>query len=144
LLAELVSRGKEQIVIIRRYRRGLMLHGLYYHHEVRDMKQIPRAEGEKLKQQELDLGAGLIDRMSAEKFEPEKYQDEYLLRVLALIEKKVETGQQITAPPEPTTRKPGAPVINLMEALRQSLSKAGPAERPTRAARTAKKARKRA
>jgi non-homologous end joining protein Ku len=52
-IAELVSRGKEQIVIIRAYQRGLMRHGLYYHHEVRDVNQVLRAEGERVKQPEL-------------------------------------------------------------------------------------------
>ena len=139
-VAELVSRGKEQVVIIRPYQRGLMLHGLYYKHEARNVKQIPRAEEQRVKEEELDLGVGLIDRMCNEKFEPEKYHDEYRLRVLGLIEEKVKTGKEITAVPEPITRKPGAPVINLMDALKQSMRKAGPAKR----AKAAKKPRKRA
>ena len=96
------------------------------------MNQVPRAEGERVKQQELELGIGLIDQMSNDQFEPEKYHDEYRLRVLALIEEKMKTGKEITAPPEPTIRKPGAPVISLMEALKQSMRKAAPTQRPAR------------
>jgi hypothetical protein len=39
-VAELVSRGKEQIVIIRPYRGGLVLHGMYYEKEIRDTKTL--------------------------------------------------------------------------------------------------------
>jgi non-homologous end joining protein Ku len=42
-VAELVSRGKEQLVIIRAYRKGLVLHTMYYGNEVRDFKQVPKA-----------------------------------------------------------------------------------------------------
>jgi DNA end-binding protein Ku len=93
-VAELVSRGKEQVVIIRPYQRGLMLHSLYYKHEARNVKQIPRAEEQRVKEEELDLGVGLIDQMSNEKFEPEKYQDEYRLRVLALSRRRLRPAKK--------------------------------------------------
>jgi DNA end-binding protein Ku len=38
-IAELVNRGKEQLVLIRPYRKGLVLHTMYYGNEVRDFKQ---------------------------------------------------------------------------------------------------------
>jgi DNA end-binding protein Ku len=52
---ELVSRGKEQIVIIRPYLGGLVLHGMYYQHEIRDVNQVPRAESERVTPDELKL-----------------------------------------------------------------------------------------
>src|ERR671919_1054970 len=119
-VAELVSRGKEQIVIIRPYQGGLVLHGMYYQHEIRDVKQVPRAESERVTPDELKLAQGLLDRMSDGAFESDKYQDEYRLRLLAMIDEKVK-GHEITAAPQPVA-KPG-PVIDLMEALRQSMKK---------------------
>jgi DNA end-binding protein Ku len=119
-VAELVSRGKEQIVIIRPYQGGLVLHGMYYQHEIRDVNQVPRAESERVTPDELKLAQGLLDRMSDGAFEPEKYQDEYRIRVLAMIDEKVK-GHKITAAPPPVA-KPG-PLIDLMEALRQSMKK---------------------
>jgi len=35
-IAELVSRGKEQLVLIRLYKNGLVLHTMYHADEVRD------------------------------------------------------------------------------------------------------------
>ena len=71
-MAELVSRGKEQIVIIRAYQGGLVLHGMYYQHEIRDVNQMPRAEAQRITQDELKLAQGLLDRMSDGAFEPDK------------------------------------------------------------------------
>jgi DNA end-binding protein Ku len=95
---------------------------MFYKNEVRNFNEIPRGDSQRLKQEELNLGAGLIDRMSNETFEPEKYRDEYRLRVQAMLDEKVK-GHEITAAPE-APRKPG-PVIDLMEALKRSLSKEG-------------------
>src|SRR5207249_3096834 len=88
-VAELVSRGKEQIVIIRPYHGGLVLHGMFYRNEIRDVNQVPRAQSERVTQDEVKLAEGLIDRMSDGAFEPNEYQDEYRLRVLAVIDAKV-------------------------------------------------------
>jgi non-homologous end joining protein Ku len=47
-IAEIVSRGKEQLVLIRPYRKGLVLHTMYYGNEVRDFKQVcPKARTSK-------------------------------------------------------------------------------------------------
>ena len=116
-----MSRGKEQIVIIPPYRGGLVLHGMFYQNEVRDFAQIFKGDSQWVTQEELNLGEGLIDRMSTDKFEPEQYRDEYRLRILAVIDEKVKTGKEITTSPQPA-RKPG-PVIDLMEALKQSMRK---------------------
>jgi DNA end-binding protein Ku len=44
---------------------------------------------------ELQLAQGLIDQMSNGGFEPEKYEDEYRLRVLAMIDEKLK-GREVT------------------------------------------------
>ena len=136
-MAELVSRGKEQIVIIRPYQGGLVLHGMFYPNEIRDVNQVPRAELERVTPDELKLAQGLLERMSDGAFEPEKYQDDHRLRVLARIDEKVK-GREITAAPQPVA-KPG-PVIDLMEALRESMKKASEKKAPA----TPRKGRKKA
>jgi DNA end-binding protein Ku len=135
-VAELVSRGKEQIVIIRPYRGGLVLHGMFYKNEVKDVGQIPRAESERVTQEEVNLATGLIDQMFDGAFEPDKYQDEYRLRVRAVIDAKLK-GREITTAPQPAHKL--GPVIDFMEALKQSLRKA-----PERKAAGTRKARKKA
>ena len=93
-IAQLVSRGKEQLVLIRPYENGLIMHSLYYVNEVRNFAEITKAENAKLSGEEIDLGAQLIEDMSDE-FKPEKYRDEYRERVQAILEEKSK-GQEIT------------------------------------------------
>jgi DNA end-binding protein Ku len=75
-IAQLVTRGKEQLVLIRPYENGLIMHSLYYANEVRNFAEIPKAESEKLTDNEIELGATLIEDMS-DGFSPAKYRDEY-------------------------------------------------------------------
>ena len=84
--------------------------------------------------EQVKLAQGLIDRMSDGGFEPEKYRDEYRLRVLAMIDDKVKS-REIAAIPQ-SVAKPG-PVIDLMEALKQSMKKV--AERKAAGTRKAQK-----
>jgi DNA end-binding protein Ku len=51
-IAELVSRGKEQLVWIRPYRKGLVLHTMYHADEVRDFQQVPKGEKMNVSKQE--------------------------------------------------------------------------------------------
>ncbi|MBI3079680.1 MAG: hypothetical protein HYY85_22250 [Deltaproteobacteria bacterium] len=141
-LAKFVMRGKESLVLVRAAQGGLMLHTMYFADEVRDFGEIDKGESARLKEGELELAVRLIDELSNEEFKPEQYQDEYRLRVLDLVNLKVE-GKEVTAV-GPQVQQ--ARVIDLMEALKESLSKrvppekkpAGKAKRPEAAA--AKKA----
>lgn len=139
-VAELVSRGKEQIVIIRPYDGGLILHGMFYQNEVRDFSEIPRGDSQRPKQEELKLGAGLIDQMSNGRFDLEKYHDEYRLRMQGLLDEKVK-GHEITAAPQAPQRR--EPVIDLLEALKRSINReAAPAKAKAAAGRKTQKAKK--
>jgi DNA end-binding protein Ku len=125
-VAQLVSSGKEQLVLIRPYQNGLILHTAYYADEVRDFGEIPKGDSVRPAKQELELGKGLIDQLSVDEFRPVEFKDEYRLRVLSMLEKKAMTGEEITESPLPA-RQPGR-VIDLMEALKNSLQRT-PADR---------------
>ena len=94
-VGQLVSRGKEQLVLIRTYDGGLIMHGMYYANEVRNFGEITKAENAKLTQQEVELGVGLLEMLSAEQFDPKSYRDEYRMRVLAMLEERSK-GREIT------------------------------------------------
>jgi len=117
-LAKFVMRGKESLVLIRPSQDHLMLHTMYFADEVRDIGEIDAAQTAKIREGELDLAVRLIDDLTHEEFAPTQYADEYRERVLELINKKVE-GQEITVAP---TEAPRAQVIDLMDALKQSLA----------------------
>ena len=132
-LAKFVMRGKESLVLVRPAQGGLMLHTMYFGDEVRAFSEIDKGESAKIKDGELELAERLIDELSHEEFEPDRYHDAYRQRVLDLVNAKVEGKEVTTAAPEAQR----AQVIDLMEALKQSLGKRpdhdaaeGPAKKP--------------
>jgi DNA end-binding protein Ku len=122
-LAKFVMRGKENLVLIRAAQEGLMLHTMYFADEIRDFGEVGKGEDAKLKPGELELAERLVVELSVDAFKPERYSDEYRTRVLAGVESKVE-GKEVTslAPQAQQTQ-----VIDLMDALKQSLGKRGTA-----------------
>jgi DNA end-binding protein Ku len=102
------------------------MHSLYYANEVRNFADIAKGENVKLSGEEIDLGANLIENMSDE-FNPDKYRDEYRERVQAMLEEKSKGGEITVAAPEAPQR---AQIIDLMQALKQSIEKAKPKAAP--------------
>jgi DNA end-binding protein Ku len=88
----------------------------------------------KVNDRELKLASQLIDSITTDKgFDASKYKNDVKERIEALIKQKV-SGREITAPEAPVAPQ-GARVIDLMEALRASLSgKKGAAKSTARAA----------
>jgi DNA end-binding protein Ku len=116
-LAKFVMRGKENLVLIRPVEDGLMLHTMYFADEVRDFGEIDKGKNVAVKSGELDLAKRLIDELANDKFQPEKYHDEWRGRVLEVVESKVEGKEIVTAEPETQRTQ----VIDIMDALKQSL-----------------------
>jgi DNA end-binding protein Ku len=125
-LAKFVMRGKESLVLIRPAQTGLMLHTMYFADEVRNFGEIEKGESAKIKEGELELALKLVDDLSNGEFKPEQYQDEYRMRVMDLVNQKVE-GKEVSAVGPQVQR--GAQVIDLMEALKESLAKRIPQEK---------------
>lgn len=140
-LAQTVFHEKESLVAVRSVQNGLVMHFTYFKDEVRDFEQISKGEGEKVPKREIDLASDLMDKMSAEEFEPEKYHDEYRERFLAMIDQKVK-GQEITIAPTAPERGRGK-VVDIFAALKQSLEQAAPKRAAAEERRTAKPAQKR-
>jgi len=130
-LAKFVMRGKENLVLIRPAQGGLTLHGMYFADEVRDFGEIDKGEDAKLRPGELELAGRLITELSNDKFEPQKYHDEYRGRVLEIVNMKVE-GREITTVAPQAQR---AQVIDLMDALKQSLEQRGTEEKAAKSGR---------
>jgi DNA end-binding protein Ku len=117
-IARFVLRGRASLVLIRATgKSGLMLHTMYYGDEIRDAAEIPRGETGAVKPAELRLARRLVDELARPRFDPAKYRDEYRARVLQVVRRKA-AGKiaAVAAPPAPRGK-----VIDLMDALRQSL-----------------------
>jgi DNA end-binding protein Ku len=120
-LAQFVRGGKEHLVLIRPYDSGLVLHTMYYADEVRSMDGIDVGSDAKVRPNELEMAEKLIEQLSNDDFKPDQYKDEYRERLQEVVKKKVAGEEITTAEPE----KPRAQVIDLMEALKASLSRSG-------------------
>lgn len=116
-IAKLTMHQREQIVMIRPYDKGLILHTLYYAEEVREIAEYGHDEDLKLQKAEVDLAEQFMKQLT-QKFDPEQYKDEYQSRVEGLVESK-EAG--MAPPSEKHPKKRLAPVINLMDALKKSM-----------------------
>jgi DNA end-binding protein Ku len=117
-IAKITLHQREQIVMIRPYNKGLVLHTLYYPAEVREIAEYGHnGEDLKLQKAEIDLAEQFMKQLTS-KFEPEQFKDEYQTRVEELVERKQE-GMVAKSDKQPKKRL--APVINLMDALRKSM-----------------------
>jgi DNA end-binding protein Ku len=110
-------RGREQLVLIRPLGRGLVLQGLYYADEVAKFDEIEFGDEVELKKGELDLAQQLIEQLASERFQPDKYEDEYRRELLAAIDRKV-AGEEVVSAPRAEQREQ---IIDLVAALKKSL-----------------------
>jgi DNA end-binding protein Ku len=127
-LAKMVMRGKENLVLLRAARGGLMLHTMYYADEVRDFNEIPKGQATTT-EAELKLASRLVDDLSEATFQPELFRDEYRERLMEVIQHKAE-GKDVTVQPE----EQPAQVVDLMDALKASLER-GPKQLRRRGAK---------
>jgi DNA end-binding protein Ku len=114
---------REYTVVIRPHSQGLTLHTMFYPEEVRDIPEFGGNNNIEVRPQEVALAEKLVEGLAAD-FEPSKYHDEYQSQLAALIEAK-KAGLEVTATPP----KKLAPVIDLMQALQQSLGQV-PSRKP--------------
>ncbi|HEX3986102.1 MAG TPA: Ku protein [Acidobacteriaceae bacterium] len=126
-IAKITLHQREQIVMIRPFEQGLVLHTLYYPEEIRAVAEYDNQTEISVQKAELDLAEQFMKQLTAE-FHPENFSDEYESRVEQLIESKQGQAQA----PGKQAKKKLAPVIDLMDALRKSMEEQpGPADEAT-------------
>src|SRR5437899_76177 len=116
-VARWVAAGKEHLVVLRPFEKGLILHTMYYADEVRDFAAIDIEYGQ-VKEKEIQLAEMLIDELSEKEFNPLQFHDEYRQRLLQRIKAKAQ-GKPIAAPEKEEEK--GGEVVDIMDALRRSL-----------------------
>lgn len=116
-IAKITLHQREQIVMIRPFEQGLVLHTLYYPEEIRAVAEYDNQPEVEVQKAEIDLAEQFMKQLTSE-FHPENFKDEYEARVEQLIESKQGHG----ATPAKAPKKKLAPVIDLMDALRKSMA----------------------
>jgi DNA end-binding protein Ku len=133
-----VLRGQENFALIRPRGDALALETLFIAEDVRSQAEIEEAVGDtEVKEPELELARQVIDSLAAD-FDPSSLESQYRQDLRAMLEAKLD-GQEIKRP-EPVEEE--APIIDLMEALRQSVDEAQKQKKPA-AKSKAKTSRKR-
>jgi DNA end-binding protein Ku len=108
--------GKENLCLIRPQGDTLAMETLFFAEDVRSKKEIEDAvEATEVKKAELALAAQVIDSLVGE-WNAADFENDYRRELQTMLDAKL-AGQEIKRP-EPA---PDAPVIDLMEALRQSV-----------------------
>lgn len=118
-LAKFIMRGKENLVLVRSAQNGLMLHTMYFADEVRSFDEVAKGETAKISGAETNLALRLIEELSNQEFDAEKYQDQYRQRVTELVNTKAKGKEIMVAAPQAKR----AQVIDLIAALKESLAR---------------------
>ena len=114
-IAKCVLGTKETLILLRAKNGKMLASTLYFYDEVVKTAEIKKP---KILKKELELASTLIEQMT-EKFVPENFKDEYNRRLKKAIKAKV-AGESYVIKKEV---KAPSNVINLMDALKESLSK---------------------
>ena len=120
-LAKHAARGKEYLVLLRPYGSGLLMQQLKYGAELKSFDEVPLGEETELKPGELELAVQLIEQIASDEFRPDQYTDEVRQRLWDAIQSKID-GREVA---DDETEAPQAQIIDLMEALKASLSNNG-------------------
>lgn len=124
-IARVVLRTRQHTAALIVRDSALVLNLLRYAHELRstDDLELPDAKSVKLSEAELRMAERLIGEMEGA-WDPDRFQDEYHDEVLALVERKVRSGQmhEVLEPEAAPKRARGrSDVVDLMPLLKQSL-----------------------
>jgi DNA end-binding protein Ku len=124
-IGKFVLWGKENLCLIRPLGDSLALETLYYSEDIRPRKEIDELVSETdVQEAELGMARELVENLVGE-YDPDDYANEYRNELRAMLEAKL-AGEEITRP-EPVTV---APVIDLMDALKQSVAQASKDKAP--------------
>ena len=122
-IGRVVLTNREHIIALEPLDNGLMGTLLRYPYEVRDAKEyFDDIQDVKVTKDMLDLAKHIVDQ-KASSFEPEKFEDHYEAALTELINAK-RNGRTISPKPRPR----GENVVDLMDALKQSLAREAPAK----------------
>jgi DNA end-binding protein Ku len=118
-IGKLALYGREYLVAVQAREKGLVMYTMRHAKEVRSMDNIDELDSvpEKVKPEEIKLAKQVIGNFEAE-FNLAEYRDEYQEELQRIIDAKI-AGEDVVATAEETPPK----VVNLMDALRQSLDR---------------------
>ena len=118
-IGKLALYGREYLVAIQPREKGLVMYTMRHAKEVRSMEHIEELDNvpSKVKPEEIKLAKQVIGNFEGE-LDLREYRDEYQEELRRIIDAKI-AGEEVVA----TTEEAPPKVVNLMDALRQSLDR---------------------
>jgi DNA end-binding protein Ku len=120
-IGKIVLRDKENVVALRPYQRGMVMHILKFLDELRPTDDIPEikesaSSAKNLEREEISLAKMLVDKFSSRELDLSEYSDSYAKELEKLIDAKAKGKPLVTkAEPEQKARP------DLLEALKASM-----------------------
>ena len=126
-IGKLALYGREYLVAVLPKDKGLVMYTMRHANEVRSMEHIEELDSvpEKVKPEEIKLAKQVIENFEGD-LDLEEYRDEYQEELRRIIDAKI-AGEEVVATAEETPPK----VVNLMDALRQSLDRVSTGKKKT-------------
>lgn len=121
-IARFVMRSKQYLAVLRADDGVLVLSTMVYADEVNDPEELAELDGvdeAEVSERELTMARQLVESLT-EPFDPERFKDDYRIRVLDLIERKA-AGEELMAAPAPAAEEK---LVDLMAALEESVREA--------------------
>jgi DNA end-binding protein Ku len=116
-IARVVIRTKEYIAAVKPNGEALTLELMHWANEIVDAGDLDVPAREKMPEGEMKMAKMLIDSMSVDEFDPEKFTNRYHDELLAMIDARAHGKELPKAKKAPARPK----VVNLMDVLAQSL-----------------------
>jgi DNA end-binding protein Ku len=136
-IGKLALYGREYLVAVQPKDNGLVMYTMRHAKEIRSMGDIEELEDvpSKVKPDEIKLAKQVIQNFEGQ-LDLTEYRDEYQEELQRIIDAKI-AGEEVVATAEETPPK----VVNLMDALRQSLDRVSTGKKKTAKVETEKPAR---
>ena len=126
-IVKITLRTRTRLAILRTYGKLLMIQTLRWDDEIREVDFKGVNSRAKISDKELEMSKQLVESYS-EEFTPEEFEDDYQVELRKMIDAKIEAGDTVDleetfADEEEEDEDTGGDVVDLMEALRQSVEK---------------------
>ncbi len=122
-IGRVVLRDRESVMLLAPQEKGILLYKLRYPQEVREIENVPDLGIEETDKEQLKLAQTLVDSMS-KKLSDIQMVDRYNGALKEMIEQKIE-GKEIV-----TYEEEEAPVVDIMTALKESITQAKDQKKP--------------
>lgn len=117
-IGKVVLKDRENVIALRPYQRGIVMHVLNYLDDMKPVDGIPEMGNTKAKldPQEISLGKILVQKYRSKEFDIGDYSDTYVQELRKLIEAKSKGRKFVSSAP-----KVAKPTKDLLEALKASI-----------------------